>query len=270
MVHALGRRPAHPVRGLLAAVGLVLAGLSFAGPAGPARADGVSPTADSEYYASTVTAVDPAVPGLEVRIARDGWLTVSTSGDQTITVNGYAGEEYLRIGPAGAQENTAALTSAINAGSGLDKFPADATAAAAQRPAHWVKRSDRPSFTWRDYRVQWTDNERPSSVVQDPHGQHEVFSWALPLRAGDAPVQVLGQVRWIGVPWMQTGQTVALVVLAVLIALAVWFVWRRRKRRNGSERGPVWPGRRHWSGKAGPAWQPGQGLPFRTSGPEGP
>jgi endo-1,4-beta-xylanase len=266
MVHALGRRPADPVRGLLAAAGLVLVGLSFAGTAGPALADEVPPTADSEYYASTVTAVEPAVPGLDVRIARDGWVTLSTSGDQPITVIGYAGEEYLRIGPTGAQENTAALTSAINAGSGLDRFPADATAAAAQRPAHWVKRSDRPSFTWRDYRVQWTNNERPSIVVQDPHGQHEVFSWALPLRSGDAPVQVLGQVRWIGVPWAPTGQTVALVVLALVIGLAVWFVWLRRRRRNGSARGPAWSGRRHPSGDARPAWQRGTTQRGRHAG----
>ena len=231
MAHAIGNRPADPIRAPSAAAALLLVvGFSLAGTPGPALADDGSPASDSKYYASTVTGVQPAVPGLDVRIAGDGWVTLSTSGEPTITVIGYAGEEYLRIGPGGALENTAALTSSINAGAGLDTFSAAATVTAAQRPAHWVKRSDRPSFTWRDYRVRWTDRQRPSIVARDLRSEHEVFSWALPLRSGDQPVQVLGQVRWTGVPLIDTGRTVALAVLAALIGVAAWLVRRRRGR----------------------------------------
>jgi hypothetical protein len=268
MVRALGKAPVVPVTRLLAAAGLLLASLSLVGLAGPALAKGSSPAVDSEYYVSTVTGVRPAVPGLNVRIARGGWVTLSTSGNQPITVIGYAGEQYLRVGPEGAQENTAALSSAINTGSGLDRWPADATASAAHRRPHWVKRGDQPSFTWRDYRVQWTDKERPSIVARDPHGQHQVFSWALPLRSGDTPVQVLGQVRWIGVPRLNTAQSVALVLLAGLTGLALWFVWRtrtrsrRRRLRHGPAGSPVRRGDRHRSRTARSSPPRGRGLPF--------
>jgi hypothetical protein len=223
---------ARMVRALGKAAGLLLAGLSLAGAAGPALAHRASPKADSKYYLSTVTSVQPAVPGLYLRIDRDGWVTLSNSGDQQVTVIGYAGEDYLRIGPNGAEENTAALSSAINTRSGLDMLPADATANATHQPAHWVMRNARPWFTWRDYRVEWTGKDRPSIVARDPHGQHQVFTWALQLRSGRTPVQVLGQVRWIGAPWLETGQIVSLAVLSALIGLAAWFAWLRRRNRR--------------------------------------
>jgi len=221
------------VTGLPRVVGGLLVCLLVVGavPAAPALAADASP--DAEYYVSTVTQLRPAVPGLQVQVDAAGRISVVNHTDQAVVVTGYAGEDYLRIGPAGAEENTASLSSAINARQGQDQLPLRAGGGAAdRRPAHWVKRSDQPAYSWRDYRVMWTGGQRPPIVLQDPHGTHTVSSWGLNLRVGATPVLVLGEVRWTGTPWLDPGWTVALGLLLTLVLAAVLIVVLRRRRHN--------------------------------------
>lgn len=212
---------------------LMLTGLVVA----PAAA-GDSSSPDAAYYRSTVSAIQPAVPGLEVSVgAKDGLVMLVNHTGKTVTVVGYGNEDYLRISPSGVEENTNSLTSAINASQSLDKLPASSAAGLTQQPAHWVSRSDQPTASWRDYRVLWTNKQRPPIVADDPHHPHEVFAWAVQLRIGSQPVLVLGDVRWIGTPWLSTLQLVLLgvAVIALLVALQVLI-----KRRGW----PRWLGRR--------------------------
>jgi hypothetical protein len=203
----------------------------------PALADGGT-SADAQYYRSTVTQIRPAVPGLQVGVDAQGRVSLVNHSGQTVVVIGYAGEDYLRIGPDGAQENTASVSSAINTRQGTDTLPppAKAQGGAAGRPAHWVTRSAQPSYTWRDYRVLWTGQQRPPIVLEDPHGVHTVSSWALNLRVGSTPVLVQGEVRWAGIPWVDPGWALALSLLLAVVLAAVLIVFLRR-RRNRSRSG---------------------------------
>lgn len=236
------------VRGLAAALAAaVLAGIAAApasahtpmgAPAG--KPDGGSGTSaadspDAAYYRSRVTAIQPNIPGLDVQVGSDGQLTLSNHTDQTVVVLGYGGEDYLRIGPAGAEENTASLTSAINSGPDPAAMP-KAALGGHQQPATWVSRSKQPTYTWHDYRVLWTNKQRPPIVEAAPHSQNKVFSWAVQMRVGTQQVLVLGEVRWIGQPWLNTWQTAALVVLVLLLLVAVAATWLRRRRRNHGRR----------------------------------
>lgn len=220
----------HALRIGLAA--LVLGGLG----AGPAMAvDSSSP--DAQYYEPKVTEIRPAVPGLEVKVSsEDGQLTVVNHTGKTVTVVGLSGEDYLRITPTGSEENTGSLTSAMSPkGSGDDsatqpKIQMPVTG----KPATWVKRSDQPTITWRDYRVQWNNTQRPPIVVSDPHSEHKVFSWGVNLKVGTQPVLVLGEVMWTGTPWVTTTQLALIGVAVVVVLFAAWVVLRRR---SGSKRG---------------------------------
>lgn len=225
----------HALRIGLAA--LLLGGLA----ASPAMAaDDSSP--DAKYYQSSVTDIQPNVPGLEVKVrSADGQLTLVNHTGKTVTVVGLAGEDYLRVTPNGAEENSSSLTAAINkAGPGNGATPEQlaGAAAGAGQAATWVKRGDQPTITWKDYRVMWTNKQRPPIVVSDPHSSHKVFSWAVNLKVGSQPVLVLGEVTWTGTPWVSTLQLVLIGVAVILVALAGWVLMqRRRSSRNRRNRG---------------------------------
>lgn len=206
---------------------MLLGGLA----SGPAlAAGGHSP--DARYYESAVTQIQPAVPGLEVKVrSEDNQLTLTNNTGKTVTVIGLAGEDYLRIGPNGAEENTASLTATINASAAGDKSALASAAAAAQQPPKWVKRSAQPTMTWRDHRVLWTNEQRPPIVIADPHSEHKVFSWAVNLKVDSQPVLVLGEVTWTGTPRLTTTQSV-LVGIALLVILVGSWVFFRRQRQN--------------------------------------
>jgi hypothetical protein len=268
MVHALAGKLRSPIRAVLAAViGLLLVGASAA----PALADDGSP--DAGYFVSSVTQVRPAVPGLQVSVDAQGRISVVNHTTQTVVVIGYAGEDYLRIGPSGAEENTASLSSAINSRQGKDPLPPQAGGGATkQATAHWVKRTDQPSFSWRDYRALWTSQQRPPIVLEDPHGVHTVSSWALNLRVGTTPVLVLGQVQWTGIPWVDPGWVAALCLLLALILVAVLIVFLRRRRRNRPRTGPDagnYPGTGVRAGTTGRVAEASRPAPVPMSGPHG-
>jgi hypothetical protein len=224
-------------------VGLVLAVLA----AGPAAARSLAaPTAgdtlsgggssDASYYTSEVREIRPAVSGLDVKVDTDGKVTLTNNGGRQVVVLGYAGEDFLRIGPNGAEENTTSLTSAINANPNSAQMPKSTTSGATQKPAKWVKRSEQPTASWHDYRVLWTNKQRPPIVTDSPHSKHKVFSWAVQLRVDNQPVLVLGDVVWTGAPWLSTGQTAGLAVAISLVVLAIVVVVMRRRVRGRRDR----------------------------------
>ncbi|HET9654449.1 MAG TPA: hypothetical protein VFP72_03790 [Kineosporiaceae bacterium] len=214
-------------------VGLAALLLSGTVMAPAMAADSSSP--DAANYQSVVTSIQPAVPGLQVKVgAQNGTVTVVNGTGKTVTVVGYTNEDYLRITPSGVEENANSLTATINASPSLDKMSANMASAMAQ-PANWVHKSNTPSATWKDYRVQWTNKQRPPIVVADPHNQHTVFTWAVNLKVDNQPVLALGEVRWTGTPWLSTTQIILLVVggAALLIAAFMFIKSRRNPRRRG-------------------------------------
>jgi hypothetical protein len=212
---------------------MLLGGLA----SGPALAAGDS-SPDAQYYKSSVTQIQPAVPGLEVKVrSEDDQLTLTNNTGKTVTVIGLAGEDYLRVGPNGAEENTASLTATINASAAGDKSAMAGAAAAAQQPPKWVKRSSQPTITWRDHRVLWTNEQRPPIVVADPHGEHKVFSWAVNLKVDSQPVLVLGEVTWTGTPRLTTTQTVLVGIALLVIMAASWAYFRRQRKNRTTGRG---------------------------------
>lgn len=193
------RRAAGPAAGLLTGLlaGL-LTGLLVAVPVAPAAAHGAS-AGDAPHYRSRVTAVTPAVAGVTVELARDGsWVRVRNTTDAELVVLGYDGEPYLRLGPDGAAENVASVTSRVNGvfGSGLVTVEAPAT----QAPAapRWEPRGLEPVATWHDARTQYAGTARPPAVAQAPGRSHHLADWTLRGTYGGAPFTVTGTLDWTG------------------------------------------------------------------------
>lgn len=214
------------VAAVAAMAGLVVS----AGPASAGTAPERAP--DAQYYRSSVISVEPAASGLKVTVLADGQsVTLENRSGKEVVVLGYAGEPYLRFTGKGVDENTSALSSQLNA----DQAPQ----VEQHKSVTWTHRTDELRYSWRDFRVQWTTQQRPPIVAQDEHAQHRVFDWALPLTVAGQPALVRGAVDWLGTPRFGTG-TFVLVGAGALVVLGasagVWFSRRRAGgRRGGSD-----------------------------------
>jgi hypothetical protein len=186
------------------------------------------PLPDSSHYRSTITAIQPRVPGLALAVTgTDGSLRLTNHTGKTVVVIGYAGEAYLRITPSGVDENVASLSSWLNGR--LPQPPAS------QQVPQWRHVSDQPTFTWHDYRTHWMGLQRPPVVAADPHHPHKVLDWTVPLTVDGKPVAVKGSLNWTGLSSLSTF-VIALIAVACAagVALAVAMVVAVRKERAGT------------------------------------
>ena len=139
---------------------------------------------DADRYRSTVTTVEPAIPGLIPTISGDDdLLTLTNHTGETVLVIGYAYEDYLRISPAGVDENIASLTSWMNRSLATEgQSPPDPEPEPPnQQQPDWRHVSDQPTFTWHDHRTHWMADQPPPTVEADPTHPHKIFDWAVPL-----------------------------------------------------------------------------------------
>jgi hypothetical protein len=208
-----------------------LTALSVPGPAVAAAAT----RPDAAYYVSAVTAIEPAVPGLEVVVHGGGEsITLTNRTGKPVTVLGYSGEDYLRITAGGAQVNTSSPTAALNAADG--RSAPVPTATKKQPAAKWRPVGATNSFTWNDFRPQWSAEQRPPIVTADPHASHQVFAWGIQLTVGSTPVLVRGTVTWTGTPLLGRAALLLAVggvlLLALAIAVIIWIALRRRRLRR--------------------------------------
>ncbi len=182
-----------PSRGRLLVVLLgVLAVLALAGPA----AAHVGGEAAGSDFDGRVTSVQPAVPGVSVRVLEfgDALEVVNDTGTE-VTVPGYSDEPYLRIGPDGVWRNAASPATHIN----LDRYGRVTLPEGADPRAEpeWVQVSTEPRYTWHDHRTHWmSEGVLPPAVAADPSRPHTVFDWTVPMGHGDTVVTVRGTLTW--------------------------------------------------------------------------
>ncbi|SDC57803.1 hypothetical protein SAMN05660690_1980 [Geodermatophilus telluris] len=192
----------------------VLAWLALAGPA----AAHVGGGAAGSDFDGRVTAVQPAVPGVSVRVLQfgDEFELVNTTATE-VTVPGYSDEPYLRIGPDGVWRNEHSPATYIN----LDRFgrvtlPAGADPAA---EPEWVQVSTEPQYVWHDHRTHWmSEGQLPPAVAADPARAQTVFEWTVPMAHGTTPVTVRGVLTWSPPPAPALTWTLHLALLAAVAA----------------------------------------------------
>ncbi|MCZ2819428.1 hypothetical protein O2V63_03685 [Modestobacter sp. VKM Ac-2977] len=170
----------------------VLAVLAVAAPASAHVGGGA---AGSDFDAAVRT-VSPELPGVSVRVLQFGdELEVVNETDTELTVPGYSGEPYLRIGPDGVWRNAASPATYLN----LDRYgrtpmPDGVDITAAPR---WEQVSTQSQYVWHDHRTHWmTQDLLPPVVAADPSQPHTVIEWTVPMTHGDTDVVVEGVLTW--------------------------------------------------------------------------
>ncbi len=180
-------------------------------------------------FRSTVEAVRPPLPGLQVRVlGGDDQLQLVNESDVEVIVLGYQGEPYLRFSADGVYENRSSPAVYLNrdrlaAGS----VPAEADADAAPR---WVRASEGSGFSWHDSRIQWTSRTLPPAVQEAPGEPHRILAWRVPAQADGRPLQITGTLLYLpggggGPRWWLLG---VLVGLAALAGAAAFVLYLRR------------------------------------------
>jgi hypothetical protein len=196
---------------------LIIVGV-VAGTAAPAYAHGVGGV-QPRNYESKLLDVAPHVRGVELTVVDLGdrlQLTNHTTND--VTVLGYDGEPYLRVGPRGVFENTRSPATYLNRSRTPTSEPpkrADSTA-----PPVWHKVSSGSTARWHDHRVHFMGTQDPPSVQRDPTVRRVVDRWTVTFRTGGRTIRASGELVWIPPPspWPFVGTAVAIAVGVVLLA----------------------------------------------------
>ena len=214
----IARRARRLLMCALAGCGAVV---TFASPAGAHGIGGTQPT----NYETTITRVDPSVPGVHVEVVDLGnQLRLTNDTRHDVVVLGYDDEPYLRVGPRGVFENQKSPATYLNR-SRVPTGPAPASADAKAAPV-WRRVSDGNVATWHDHRAHWMGNDPPPEVQRAPGRHHLVDEWTVQLRAGSRLVAVHGLLEWVPPPSPWPWVALAVATAAVVIALSRTRWWR--------------------------------------------
>jgi len=198
--------------------------------AAPASAHSVSGVSGTNFQ-TTLRSVDPAVPGLDVKVVEVGSrIQVENRTGQELIVLGYKGEPYLRIGPDGVFENRLSPATYLNRSRKGGK-PTEAAEKAKVGDTDWAKISSEPLARWHDHRIHWMGNINPPEVRNSPGTRHVIkmgpddTQWVVKMRLGNQDVVAKGDLVWepgpSPLPWL----AVILVSLALVIVVGRSAAW---------------------------------------------
>ena len=191
----------------------------------------------SYHYRTYITSISPHVHGLNVEVLEfaDRLLLRNDTG-QTVTIYGYSGEPYARVRSGGATEqNRRSPALYLNKNFyGQVTVPPSASATAAPS---WETVDRTGQFEWHDHRIHWMSPVRPPQV-KDPSKRTKIFDWSVPIRVGDTPGAIRGELFWVpessSAP---TGLIVGSIVVVLLAGAAVVIARRRRHGKAGGSSG---------------------------------
>jgi hypothetical protein len=174
--------------GLAAAAALALAVL----PAPQAAAHEGNPN-----FSSEITRIAPPADGLEVEVVNfDDSLRLENDTGETVVVEGYDGEPYVRItGDGAVSVNRRSPSYYLNE----DRFARVEVPASAdpEAPPQWEQVDGSGQFSWHDHRIHYMAEGTPPQV-DDPDARTKVFDYAVRLEVDGRPTRLLGTLTWVG------------------------------------------------------------------------
>ena len=217
------------------AAAAALCALALGIPAGFASAHEGNPN-----YESVVRDVTPAIAGFSVEVLNgDDRLGVQNTGRQTVTIDGYNEDPYIRMSPGGTvQVNLRSPAYYLN----QDRFYGTKVPASAKTGAtpQWRTVARTGRYEFHDHRMHWMAKRTPEQVT-DKTKRTKIFDWKVPLRAQGTTGAISGELSWRGTgPGAPIGAFGALGALVLLGGGAVVVVRRRRRAAatGGAAGGP--------------------------------
>ena len=209
----------------IAAVGaaaVVLVGLG-AGPASAHTISGPRPT----NYRSRIVAMAPVEPGITASVVDLGNKFELTNRSSTeITVLGYEGEPYLRIGPDGIFENLHSQATYINRTRLGGTVPAGIDTSPTAVP-EWKKIGSGHTARWHDHRIHWMSPQPPPPVAQSPGTLYRISQQSIVFVRNGQTVRIVVALDWVpgpsGLPWVPV---LAVLFSAGLLAALLPKWWR--------------------------------------------
>jgi len=216
-----------------------VASLRVAAAAGLAALCATAPAAFAHEgdpkYSSDVRRVAPALPGLEARVLNnDDRIELIYEGDETLVVEGYRDEPYLRFDPDGRVEvNRRSPAAYLNE----DRFAQVELPARAdhEAPPEWEVVARTGRYEWHDHRIHWMSEGSLPPQVKDEGERAKVFDWRIPMQAGGRPLAVTGSLTWLGDPGGGFPLAAGISLAAVLAGGALLVAVVRRRRRRPAE-----------------------------------
>jgi hypothetical protein len=194
----------------------------------PAVAQAHSGAGSATNYRITIAGLRPALGPAEFRVyGGDDRIELRWDGRPPLTVLGYAGEPYLRLGPGGAFESRRSPSASQNtARFGVSEVDPHASATA---PPEWRRISSQPVAVWHDHRTHWMSRTPPAVVGADPGRDHLVERWTVPVRVAGRPARIVGRLDWLAPP--SPWPWVALLLVGALLLAVVALRGARRPAR---------------------------------------
>jgi hypothetical protein len=195
-------------------------------------------------FRSEVRGLEPATEGVSVEVLNyDDSLELRNDSGETVVVEGYDGEPYLRIlGDGTVQVNTRSPSHYLNGDRYADaEVPPEADPKA---PPVWETVDRTGRYAWHDHRAHYMGQGTPQQVT-DESKRTEVFDYSVPVEVGGTPAAITGTLVWVG---RDSGVPILpFVILAVVAAaLGVAIVVRRRRRGDGGSDEPEREAKEAW------------------------
>jgi hypothetical protein len=202
----------------------VLAGAGVVTSATSASAHGLGGLKPTDYQ-TTLGGISPAVSGLKLTVVDLGTrleLTNHTAHD--VTVLGYDGEPYLRVGPRGVYENTRSPATYFNKSLTLSGS-APPKQADSKAPPVWKKTGDGPTASWHDHRAHFMGTSDPPVVARDRTHRHVIDHFQIGMRTDGTALKAQGEIVWVPPPSPWPWIAVALVLAVLVLALSRKSAW---------------------------------------------
>jgi hypothetical protein len=169
-------------------------------------------------YRSTIESVDPRVPGTEFKVLYgDDQIWLKNTSGETIVIDGYGGEPYLRFSPSGIFVNVNSPAGYLN----QDRYGKSAVPKSASEKAKpdWQKLAGGDVWAWHDHRIHYMSPTLPPVISAAPRKPHHVFDWKVPASANGKRFFIEGSLDYKPPPKENQSFPVALVIaLAAVIA----------------------------------------------------
>ena len=133
-------------------------------------------------YRSTITGVSPRIRGLQLKVLYgDDQVWLDNRSKETIVIDGYDGEPYLRFGKNGIYVNVKSPAGFLNQDRyARSKVPASASS---KDPPEWQKLAGGDVWAWHDHRIHYMIPTLPPAIKAAPRKPHHVFDWKVPATA---------------------------------------------------------------------------------------